>query len=157
MHRCSGEKEITSMRVIMEIFWIIMFYLILRCMEFKQIFAIQNEWPHFMYIDLFRKLPLTMFSVPRIAAVPDNWSVLLCTMQNESKTRGRTLESRFASGVLYWTNQKDADVTPAVPFFPAMVCCDLGSQNGSCFWGSNHNVYSCFPEFQVPLFNNFKR
>ena len=54
-----------------------------------------------MYIDLFRKLPLTMFSVPRIAAVPDNWNVLLCTMQNESKTRGRTLESRFASGVLY--------------------------------------------------------
>ena len=63
-----------------------MFYFILRCTEFKQIFAIQNEWPHFIYIDLFRKLPLTMFSVPRIAAVPDNWNMLLCTMQNESKT-----------------------------------------------------------------------
>lgn len=110
-----------------------MFYLILRCIEFKQIFAIQNEWPHFIYIDLFRKLPLTMFSVPRIAAVPDNWNMLLCTMQNESKARGRTLESRFASGVLYWANQKDADVVPTVPFFSPMVCCDPGSQNGSCF------------------------
>lgn len=141
------------MRVIMERSWINNHVQLLRCREFKQIFAIQNEWPHFIYIDLFRKFPLTMFSMPRIAAVPDNWNTLLCTMQNESQTWGRTLGSRFASGVLYWTSQRYADVAPAVPFFSTMVCCAPRSQNGSCFWGSNHSVCSCFPEIQAPLFN----
>ena len=37
------------MRVIMERSWINNRVLLLRCREFKQIFAIQNEWSHFIY------------------------------------------------------------------------------------------------------------
>ena len=84
-----------------------------------------------MYIDLFshlfKKYSLNIFSVPRIAAGSDNWNMLLCTMEKESKTQDPGEQVCFWCPLL---NQPEGFGSlsslnmATVHFFSTMVCCD---------------------------------